>query len=248
MKQDFLKKLYREEALTPEEVTILDRALESQVGGVRACVSELSDEVPSLAWRATLQARLLGAETAPDLALPEQIEAASWVKGLPEPMPSDAWRASLNAKLAGLRPAGFTAEKVDLEVGLAAMDAQPVAVLVRSLPEETPPMTWRSQLNERLHRLRPAKRRLAWLSLRWAGAGAALAGACALTVIMLGRGPDRPIEGTVTSVDPVEARLVAAHQESAGALDLGANTRVQIADAQQPTSPSYWNDRDLDTL
>lgn len=260
MNQDLLKKLRSEAMLTSEEQGLLDRALGEDLGP-ETWVALLDCPVPPLAWRSDLDARLMELrpveqvqanefELEVRLESPEQLSVASMVKGLPNEEPSLQWRSTLNERLASLRVSAIDAETVDLEVGLDSRPHAQVASWVGALPEEEPSMAWRSRLNERLRALGPsAKRKPFWSAWRLAGAGAVTAAAAlALAVIVLkptNPEPGRPQVGKETAI---EARLIAAHQESAGAMDLGANSGVPTAAGNATDVTSPWSESDLDTL
>lgn len=116
---------------------------------------------------------------------------------------------------------------------------------VQSLPEDTPSMEWRSQLNESLRQLTPSKRR-AWL-LRPA-MGFVVVGALALTVFWPRMAPE--VSPTTPVASSLEASLVSTHREyvysadlsGAGltALDFGAGHK-----AQPGASPYDWVEGDL---
>jgi hypothetical protein len=97
--------------------------------------------------------------------------------------------------------------------------------LVRALPEDVPSLAWRSALNEKLRHVQPRspKRRL---SLAWLG-GSAIAGAAAITMFFLFK-PSGPTEKVLVSDAGLEAAIMAAHEESAGAYEVtvaGASLR-----------------------
>ncbi|MBX7132728.1 MAG: hypothetical protein K1X67_08645 [Fimbriimonadaceae bacterium] len=189
-------------------------------------------------------------QAALDLALDTEGGAVhACMTGLIDEEPSMAWRSGLNERLIALRPAPTPSKSAELDVQLESDAQLQTAAWVQNLGDEEPQMTWRSQLNEKLHALRgPVRRKPIWQTWRLASAGAvAVAGAIALVVMM--NGPkSKPTPAPVAQrPSSIEAGLIAAHQESAGALDLGSNTRMPALE-NKSSSSSMWTDADLETL
>jgi hypothetical protein len=143
----------------------------------------------------------------------------SCVAQLPDESPSLAWRSALNDAVRASTPIGETAERIGLDVALESRPQAEVSRLVQALPEEVPS-------------------RIAG-AIAFAGAGA-LALVIALNPSLPAGGGTPPTEATL------EARLIAAHQESTSALDLGASNLAP------PTSNGHrnqtWSELDLETL
>lgn len=185
-----------------------------------------------------------------DLALDtESVAVRTCMTGLIDEEPSMAWRSGLNERLMALLPTPAPSKSAELDVQLESGEQMQTAAWVQNLDDEEPSMAWRSQLNEKLLALRtPAKRKSFWHAWRWAGAGAMAAGA--LAIVMFLNAPKDAVVPEKLTANPssIEAGLIAAHQESAGALDLGSNTRMPMLEGGKPSSSSMWTDADLETL
>jgi hypothetical protein len=183
-----------------------------------------------------------------DIALDAQHDAMrACVGGLADSDPSLSWRSTLNERILKMTPVATPdMESVDLDVKLASATQAEAARWVQSLPEEVPAMAWRSELNEKLLALRPAPRRKPfWSAWKIAGAGAfACAGAVAVAMLFTPRA-SAPIETASITENTIEAKLIAAHQESTGAIDLGASN---LRPTEQRSGNQLWNDADLETL
>lgn len=115
------------------------------------------------------------------------------------------------------------AEMAELDRALDAQEAQGVKRLVAELEEDVPSLAWRSALNEQLAKQTPASKqsKRSWLG-RWGWTGLALAGALAVVAIVpLVR--KTSAAGDLAPKAPIEATLVAAHQESSSAIALATN-------------------------
>lgn len=164
------------------------------------------------------------------------------VGALSDEWPSMVWRSALNDALRAAAQ-GEVAEKVGLDVALDATAVGAVPRLIQALPEEEPSLTWRSELNEKLRAVRAPRRRL----FDWRLGGAiAFVGAGALALLVLLNPGKHEVPAQPSAEHTIEARLVAAHQESTSAMDLGASNLAP------PTSGGQrghnWSEVDLETL
>lgn len=90
---------------------------------------------------------------------------------------------------------------------------------VAALPEDTPSLAWRSELNERLRASAVQPKRARWSPFVWGPAfGLGVAGA--LSILMLNRAPITTRPTTPSQSAGVEAMLVSAHLESVRTADI----------------------------
>ncbi|GEM_PF-614795 len=116
-----------------------------------------------------------------------------------------------------------------------------VPALVRGLEDDVPSMAWRSALNDRLQAIRPKRR---W-TLGW---NLAAIGGCAAAIAAVWVYQTRTPLPSPKPVDSIEAQLIAAHQDTARAIDLGvASLAPDAAGAGTPASPR-WTEFDLEAL
>ena len=125
---------------------------------------------------------------------------------------------------------------------------QTIRRVVNSLPEDSLSLSWRSNLNERLHEVRPQpKWRVREVALAWKPAlGLALAG-CLATLIAIKPG----VQVAQQSSHPIEASLVSSYTDSANVDDLvGPGLAVhEVNDTTRSTDSSTpWTESDLNNL
>lgn len=108
---------------------------------------------------------------------------------------------------------GETMTEKELDLRLESEGQLQIQQAVRTMPEETVSMAWRSELNEKLVagiQAKHKKRRFAWVLSPALGLG--LAGALAV-VLMTKTTP--PVDGPITPNQPaLEDSLVATHQDA----------------------------------
>jgi hypothetical protein len=104
----------------------------------------------------------------------------------------------------------------ELDALLKSESQQTIRRVVNSLPEDSLSLSWRSNLNERLHQVRPQPRWRVRLAQAWKPAmGLALAG-CLATLIAIKPGVQAPIQNS----HPIEASLVRSYSDSANVDEL----------------------------
>ena len=132
----------------------------------------------------------------------------------------------------------------ELDAQLASAGQQKIRQAIKSMPEDTVSMAWRSNLNERLMAsvsARRRKRRLAWIMSPALGLG--VAGVFALTLFT--KTPEMPNPQPSTSGN-VEASLVASFKNSIDYTDVtgvGLNPDEVVSKAR---SASYDPNSDFD--
>jgi hypothetical protein len=142
----------------------------------------------------------------------------------------------------------FELNGVDLDQELGSPGQQAMREVVRSLPEETVSMAWRSSLNTQLHAVAAKKRRLDLFSWVWKpAAGVVVAGALALAFmartplvdspVTTGRGPD------------VEKGLMNAHLESTASWEVAGDgltaNEVRDGSAGSAAVSNDWEQEDV---
>ncbi len=101
----------------------------------------------------------------------------------------------------------------ELDQALESSVHQQLKEAVRSMPEDTLSMSWRSELNQKLMvkiEAKQKKRRFAWILSPALGLG--LAGA--LAVVVMTKSPITPSVNSFTNVPHIEESLVASHQDA----------------------------------
>lgn len=134
----------------------------------------------------------------------------------------------------------------ELDALLKSESQQTIRRVVSSLPEESLSLSWRSDLNERLHKVRPQPRWRVRVAQAWKPAlGLALAG-CLATLIAIKPGVQAP-----QNSHPIEASLVSSYTDSANVDDLvGPGLAVHEVNDTTRTSDSstQWTESDLTNL
>jgi hypothetical protein len=97
---------------------------------------------------------------------------------------------------------------------LAKQESMGVRQLVQSLPEETPSLAWRSQLNLRLMEVAERKQRLKARKLRLMWSGSLATGIAAVTVVAVVLQPVGAVQPQRQHGANLAAQMVATHQES----------------------------------
>jgi hypothetical protein len=133
----------------------------------------------------------------------------------------------------------------NLDQKLNTPGQQAVREVVRSLPEETVSLAWRSSLNEEL--LKMAKPRRPWYTLMWRPA-VALAFAGALATVALLRTPEVAPNRDVR----MEAALLAAHEQATALTEVTGSglTPVEVAYGvnQAPVRIEEFSEVDIESL
>lgn len=123
---------------------------------------------------------------------------------------------------------------------------QSIAGVVRSLPEETLSMAWRSSLNERVlveAAKRQRSRHIAWI---WRPAvGLALASSLAMAILW----KSAPIEHRQPVSVSIEASLLDLHRESVVASEVAGQGSVgTVEEAPKVEFTNPWTEDDLNSL
>ena len=128
---------------------------------------------------------------------------------------------------------------------LEARGQQFVREVVRSLPEDTASMQWRSELNQKLKRL--GRRPIFWAAGWRAMVGLACAGAFA--VVLMIRIPTSPPKASAADEQAVFSTMVAEHRNSVQASDVAMIGSVN-PDTERSSSTRADNEseNDLDNL
>lgn len=131
----------------------------------------------------------------------------------------------------------------EIEEKLSASET--VSDVIKSLPDDTVSLSWRSELNQKL--MATQKPRKSWLGYWRPALGLSLAGALAVAYFM-------PV-GEKKSVTPspagVEAELLSAHKDILHSRDLSESglTAFEISRANSNVMPRYnYSEVDLGTL
>ena len=134
----------------------------------------------------------------------------------------------------------------ELDALLNSESQQTIRRVVNSLPEDSLSLSWRSDLNERLHKVRPIARWRVRVAQSWKPAlGLALAG-CLATLIAIKPGVQAP-----QTSHPIEASLVSSYTDSANLDDLvGPGLAVhEVSDTTRSNdSSTQWTESDLTNL
>ncbi len=134
----------------------------------------------------------------------------------------------------------------ELDALLKSESQQTIRRVVNSLPEESLSLSWRSDLNERLHKVRPQSRWRGRVARGWKPAlGLALAG-CLATLIAIRPGVQAPQKS-----HQIEASLVSTYTDSANVDDLiGPGLAVhEVNDTTRSSdSSTQWTESDLTNL
>lgn len=124
-----------------------------------------------------------------------------------------------------------------------------VQVIVRSMPDDTPSMAWRSSLNERLLSLGPVKKRLSafGIALR-AGVGATALAAIFVAVLLIHKGNGSTHEAERADGKALAASLISEYHESVDSSEI-AGSGVSVGEQERGSSAEDDNlDTDSDTL
>jgi hypothetical protein len=139
-----------------------------------------------------------------------------------------------------------------IDAHLASPAQRAMREVVRSLPEETPSMAWRSGLNEALlTEANRRRRRVFWFSALRPAAGLAFAGALA-AFFVLRSAPMTSQPPTSYASSSIEAELLTTHNQVAAFADV-AGTGVRpiettYASRTQSTDDLDWTEVDIDSL
>ena len=143
----------------------------------------------------------------------------------------------------------FNRNQSELDALLKSQSQEAIRSAVKSLPEESLSLSWRSELNERL---REVKRQSVWrlrLIRSWKPAlGLALAGCLAMLIAV--RPVERPSVSTSAN-SSIEASLVSSYTDNTNAEDLvGAGLNIhEVSDTTKASdSSSQWTESDLTNL
>ena len=137
-------------------------------------------------------------------------------------------------------------DHADIDALLKSDSQDRVRRVVRSLPEESLSLAWRSGLNERLREIKPVPRWRARLVVAWKPA-LGLALATCLAAILVFRTAPTPTHHTAN----VEASLVAVYEDSASSDEVsGSGLALHEVNDTTKTSDSSAEstDSDLSTL
>jgi len=153
----------------------------------------------------------------------------------------ESQRESMVALMACLKDSEPPQEwRASLETGL---HVSLVPALVRGLEDDVPSLAWRSALNDRLLAVRPRRRR------RWTlGWNLAAVAACAASIAAIWVYSARPIEPAAPPAHSIEAQLIAAHQDTARAVDLGVASLAPGSKEEEPPLLPRWSELDLEAL
>lgn len=135
------------------------------------------------------------------------------------------------------------ADEARLDAALSASNS--VRGLMAQLPEESPSMQWRSELNEKLLALQPAPaKRFVWwkFTAPVAIAAAAMAGTIFLRHPAANLAPIQPNAN-------VESMLIASHLETEAAMDVSSvDPGTPKAEAAKEQEEQSWSPHDLDSF
>lgn len=126
-------------------------------------------------------------------------------------------------------------------------ESEPIAGLVRSLPEESVSMAWRSALNERVlaeSARRQKSQRIAWV---WRpAAGLAVASGLAMALLF----KSAPVESPPLARVPIEASLLDLHREAVVASEVSGQTPSGVPEEapKLDASTNPWTEDDLNNL
>lgn len=138
-------------------------------------------------------------------------------------------------------------QEAKLDASLETQAQKTVAGLVSQLEDETPTLTWRSELNERLlkvGRSRPRQQTLIWKTAFGLGLAACLAWV-ALTVRPLPTGPSTVASPSSQSL---EAQLLEVHEQHVNVrlvAGSGLLNHIESEPAPDPSAAIQWSESDL---
>ncbi|HRJ26895.1 MAG TPA: hypothetical protein PLO61_05235 [Fimbriimonadaceae bacterium] len=157
-------------------------------------------------------------------------------------------RHDLLRKIANDQPL-TPAEEAWLDAELAQEQAVPSCL--KSLPEETPSLAWRSSLNEQLRALAPAasaRPRRLWKWLTGGSLALGVASSIALVLIWQHRAGLTSPAPSPQVAPSVEAALIAAHQEGMSQIEFSAPSKSSASGSNTATEEFQWSEVDLESL
>ena len=138
-------------------------------------------------------------------------------------------------------------DHAELDVLLRSESQQMIQRAVKSLPEESLSLAWRSALNEKLRQARPISRWRTRFAVAWRPALALALTGCLAAVLMM---RNTPIVATRHN-EGIEASLVSVYDDSANSDELAGSGLAyhEVNDTTKANnSSSDWSESDLTSL